>query len=494
MKPPARVSAKRFWVACFAAVSLGVQHRLLLCCCCIFFLMRSAGCAAYLVFALHFLSFHFDMSSSPPYISKNTPKWLASDTADWLRSQGFYAEANLFSASNIDGKSLLSLSEWDIGEVIGVKNAETRDVIYRNIVRLRSLNPDPVLPRSEPQKLALSVASINAPQLQPVVIKFYSSGTSFLEDPAFEMSNTDVDLARASLDDVKSWLKTRVGEPIESLKGREGFDILDIDTLKRSGKAYFLRSNEFYFLPIEKIGGFMDIFLSSQKREVRVEMLSTTPRLLLVKNFISLEECNKIIETARPRLEHSTVAVVKGGKQQSDQDNQVRTSSTAWLNSQTTGLRLLDDITRRVYELVKVPMDHAEDMQVLHYGFKQHYHAHHDFFDPNVYPTPEFKKGHNRMITVFMYLSDVEEGGETNFPFATGEKTLSSYDKCEMGLKVKPKRGDCIIFYSMKADAHRPQGNQLDTNSLHAGCDVLKGDKWSANYWIRNVPWRVGSP
>jgi prolyl 4-hydroxylase len=234
----------------------------------------------------------------------------------------------------------------------------------------------------------------------------------------------------------------------------------------------------------------MDIFIPSLKREIKVEMLSTTPRLLLAKNFISKEECDKIVETAKPRLSASTVAVVKGDQQASDLNNQVRTSSTAWLNTQQTGLQLLDDITRRVYELVQVPMNHAEDMQVLHYGYKQHYHAHHDFFDPSVYPTPEYKQGHNRMITVFMYLSDVEEGGETNFPYATGEKTVGSYATCDKGLKVRPKLGDCIIFYSMKAEAQRPEGNQLDFNSLHAGCDVLKGDKWSANYWIRNVPWR----
>ena len=444
----------------------------------------------YLVFALHFLSFHFDGAKKAAFLAKNTPKWSSSDTADWVRSQGFYAEANLFSAAKVDGELLMSLSEWDIGELVGVKNAEARDAIYRNIVRLRSLNPDAAATPPRPQAAALPSAPKSSPQPKPDIVKFYYTGASFLADPAYQMSTLDMDQKLEHLDDVKLWLGKQVGEPIESFKGREGYDIVDIAMLKSAGKAYFLRKDEFYFLPIEKVGGSMDIFLPSQKREVRVEMLSTTPRLLLVKNFISMEECDKIIATAKPRLEHSTVAVVKGDKQASDTNNQVRTSSTAWLNSQSTGLKLLDEIAHRVYELVKVPMDHAEDMQVLHYGYKQHYHAHHDFFDPNVYPTPEFKKGHNRMITVFMYLSDVEEGGETNFPYATGEQ-LKSYENCDGGLSVKPKRGDCVIFYSMKAEAHRPKGYQLDNNSLHAGCDVIKGDKWSANYWIRNVPWRA---
>jgi prolyl 4-hydroxylase len=463
-----------------------------------------AGCVIYLVFALHFLSFHFE-SSKKPYLAKNTPDWSVSDTAEWIKSQGLYAEANLFVSAKVNGAMLLDMTEWDIGEVIGVKDAMTRDALYRNIVRLRSTS---ALPSKAPivvgavpsdaavlgQKAAQAQAVIKKEPPPPQDIKFYSSGKSFLEDPAHQISRVDLESRYATLDEVKRWLGERVGEPVVTLKGREGVDITDVAMLKSLGQAYFLRKDEFYFLPVEAVGGKLNVYLPSIKREVAVEMLSTTPRLLLVKNFMSKEECDKIIETAKPRLEHSTVAVVEGGKQDSKPDNQVRTSSTAWLNARSTGLKLLDDITERVYELVKVPMDHAEDMQVLHYGYKQHYHAHHDFFDPNMYPTEEYKKGHNRMITVFMYLSDVEEGGETNFPYATGDKYLTSYDKCEMGLKVKPKLGDCIIFYSMKAEAHRSEGNQLDNNSLHAGCDVLKGDKWSANYWIRNVPWRIGTP
>ena len=490
-----------------------------------------------------------------------------SDTAEWIKSQGLYAEANLFVSAKVNGAMLLDMTEWDIGEVIGVKDAMTRDALYRNIVRLRSTSALPskapivvgavpsdaavlnqwvahaqaVIKKEPPppqdiklyssgksfledpahqssrgtwwkfkapivvgavpsdaavlgQKAAQAQAVIKKEPPPPQDIKFYSSGKSFLEDPAHQISRVDLESRYATLDEVKRWLGERVGEPVVTLKGREGFDITDVAMLKSLGQAYFLRKDEFYFLPVEAVGGKLNVYLPSIKREVAVEMLSTTPRLLLVKNFMSKEECDKIIETAKPRLEHSTVAVVEGGKQDSKPDNQVRTSSTAWLNARSTGLKLLDDITERVYELVKVPMDHAEDMQVLHYGYKQHYHAHHDFFDPNMYPTEEYKKGHNRMITVFMYLSDVEEGGETNFPYSTGEKFVRSFDKCEMGLKVKPKLGDCIIFYSMKAEAHRSEGNQLDNNSLHAGCDVLKGDKWSANYWIRNVPWRIGTP
>jgi len=43
---------------------------------------------------------------------------------------------------------------------------------------------------------------------------------------------------------------------------------------------------------------------------------------------------------------------------------------------------------------------------------QEHYWAHHDYFDPNIYRAFVSSPGQNRFITVFFYLSDVEEGGE----------------------------------------------------------------------------------
>jgi len=96
------------------------------------------------------------------------------------------------------------------------------------------------------------------------------------------------------------------------------------------------------------------------------------------------------------------------------------------------------------------------------------YDAHHDYFDKELYQNDEHTLKNfiqygrrNRMITVFWYLSDVEEGGETIFPRAGGKPPPSNMSQCEEGLKVKPKRGKVIIFYSLKPDG------SLDPLSLH---------------------------
>jgi len=48
-----------------------------------------------------------------------------------------------------------------------------------------------------------------------------------------------------------------------------------------------------------------------------------------------------------------------------------------------------------------------------------------------------------------------------------------------VGLRVKAKRGDALLFYS----AH--QNGTLDAASLHGSCPVTgSGMKWAANQWI----------
>lgn len=56
-----------------------------------------------------------------------------------------------------------------------------------------------------------------------------------------------------------------------------------------------------------QIGEKFDVFLPSDDRSVSVEVLSNTPRLLVVPNFLSPSECYEIMEEAKPLMKRSTV-------------------------------------------------------------------------------------------------------------------------------------------------------------------------------------------
>ncbi len=71
-----------------------------------------------------------------------------------------------------------------------------------------------------------------------------------------------------------------------------------------------------------------------------------------------------------------------------------------------------------------------------------------------------------RILTFFLYLSDVEEGGETVFT--------------NLGIKVKPKRGRALIWPSVMDSEPETQ----DPRTHHAAAAVIKGKKYAANAWI----------
>jgi prolyl 4-hydroxylase len=214
--------------------------------------------------------------------------------------------------------------------------------------------------------------------------------------------------------------------------------------------------------------------------------LSLSPLVLSVHGFLSINECYHIQQCATPTMEYSNVVLMDHdiGRPASD----FRTSQTTFLDSNRDHQDpILTDIDYRTASLIRIPRNHQEPVQVLRYGISEKYSSHHDFFDPKSYQSDIetlqlIQNGkRNRFVTVFWYLSTVEEGGETIFPRAYGQIESSSND-CNTGLKVKPEIGKVIIFYNMKYDG------TTDTQSLHGACPVINGTKWAANKWVWNEP------
>ncbi|XP_024993525.1 probable prolyl 4-hydroxylase 10 isoform X2 [Cynara cardunculus var. scolymus] len=211
------------------------------------------------------------------------------------------------------------------------------------------------------------------------------------------------------------------------------------------------------------------------------EVISWEPRAVIYHNFLSQDECEHLIKIAKPHMEKSTVVDSVTGK---SKDSRVRTSSGTFLErGQDETVRAIE---KRIADFTFLPVEHGEGLQVLHYEVGQKYEPHYDYFLDD-YNT---KNGGQRMATVLMYLSDVEEGGETVFPSAKGNISAvpwwNELSECgKGGLSVKPKMGDALLFWSMKPDA------SPDPSSLHGGCPVIKGNKWSSTKWIRINPYNA---
>ncbi|XP_021908172.1 probable prolyl 4-hydroxylase 9 isoform X1 [Carica papaya] len=206
------------------------------------------------------------------------------------------------------------------------------------------------------------------------------------------------------------------------------------------------------------------------------QVLSWRPRALYFPNFATTEQCQSIINMAKKKLAPSTLALREGETEENTKG--IRTSSGMFISAYQDKSGILDIVEEKIARATMIPRVHGEAFNVLHYELGQKYNSHYDAFDPAEYGPQKSQ----RLASFLLYLSDVEEGGETMFPFEQSSMNLNgTYDYREcMGLKVKPRQGDGLLFYSLF-----PNGT-IDPTSLHGSCPVLKGDKWVATKWIRD--------
>eukprot|EP00850_Spirogloea_muscicola_P005381 SM000024S07843 [mRNA] locus=s24:787619:790423:- [translate_table: standard] len=205
----------------------------------------------------------------------------------------------------------------------------------------------------------------------------------------------------------------------------------------------------------------------------RVIQLSWKPRAFLYKGFLTMEECDHMIQLAIPHLARSTVADNESGKSVL---SEIRTSSGMFINKYYDEVIL--GIEEKIAAWTFLPKENGEAIQVLRYDLGQKYEPHFDYFQD----ATNAAMGGHRVATVLMYLSNVTKGGETVFPSAEDMINMEkddSWSECgKKGAAVKPIKGDALLFFSLHPDA------SPDEWSLHTGCPVVQGEKYSATKWI----------
>lgn len=177
--------------------------------------------------------------------------------------------------------------------------------------------------------------------------------------------------------------------------------------------------------------------------------LSAIPQVTLFQGAFSPAECDFLMLVAEPTYEGS---LVKGDW--GDVRNEVRTSDGStihWLIEDPA----IHAINRRLAALSGTKVEQGEALQILRYRPGQQYYPHVDWLGEE----------NARILTALIYLNDNYGGGETAF--------------VKTGLKVKGRKGDALVFSSVRGDG------EFEPLSEHAGLPVTSGAKYLASRWIR---------
>ena len=186
-----------------------------------------------------------------------------------------------------------------------------------------------------------------------------------------------------------------------------------------------------------------------------------------IPNFLTEEECDKIIEISKNKLVPSLVYT--GNKDLYITEN--RKSQQCWLDEDATTFKIKDDkifikkLSDKIKDYTNTHNKYHEQLQVVNYGSGGFFIPHYDACDGDS-EYCERMNGNNgpRYLTFMVYLNDDFEGGETIFPV--------------INKLVKPAKGKAVLFRNVNDN-----GNIIN-QSFHGGEPVKSGEKWIINKWI----------
>ncbi|MBF0193434.1 MAG: 2OG-Fe(II) oxygenase [Magnetococcales bacterium] len=210
---------------------------------------------------------------------------------------------------------------------------------------------------------------------------------------------------------------------------------------------------------------FSTVKQKSPPSSLKVQIIAKDPLIRVVDNFFTKQECEWVIDKAKPKMKRAVVSSADQGVKSSG-----RTGSVAWFSHDDD--KVVDGLTSRVAKLADLPLEYSESLQVLHYGPEQLYRTHWDAYDLT---TERGKrccsdKG-QRIRTALAYLNDVPEGGHTKFP--------------RLNVEVEPRAGRIVVFDNCII-------NSIDRhpNALHAATPVITGEKWAITLFFRDRPFQ----
>jgi len=189
------------------------------------------------------------------------------------------------------------------------------------------------------------------------------------------------------------------------------------------------------------------------------------PWVVTLDNFLSEEECDRLIELGDKNSENMD--------DYEPEELENRTSLNSWCKSECYTDPLMNGIIQRMSDATGIPQQNSEYLQMLKYSAGREYEEYEvydlseDSYDDMPGPT---------VVTIVLFLNDVEEGGETHFD------NLLGIDK-NISLDIQPRKGTALIWPSVENDPLF-----IEERTAHTFMPVTKGVKYGvkASFHLRS--------
>jgi prolyl 4-hydroxylase len=188
------------------------------------------------------------------------------------------------------------------------------------------------------------------------------------------------------------------------------------------------------------------------------QVLTAKLQLYTLDNFMSEEECDRVVEISSKSLRPSTVTT-------GDRDKGYRTSSTSDLSLLKNAY--VEQIDEKIARTLGVRLSYSEGIQAQRYEVGQEFKQHTDYFQPGTseYQTYAGSRG-QRTWTFMVYLNEGLKGGGTKF---------FGIDKV-----FYPRKGMAVIWNNLYDDG------SPNYDTLHSGLPVESGHKIIITKWFRD--------
>lgn len=196
------------------------------------------------------------------------------------------------------------------------------------------------------------------------------------------------------------------------------------------------------------------------------------PYIFLVDNFLTHNECDNIINNMKDK--NMANAQVAG----SNPNLIYRKCLSMSVYKHIPEFYLFENVREKVTSLTNVNENQLEVINITRYlGNENYFKSHDDAYEYGY----GFEKGYtndkknNRIITVIIYLNDVNTGGETRFT--------------DINLDVKPKKGSALIFFPGYLPTSKKNPGCRTDNTTHEALPPNGEEKWILQQWIWPEPY-----